>query len=282
MKKVLSKCIICKTVQGKTLLPPSTTTLPEYRLYFEYPFKNVGLDYASPLFTRDIFGKSRETFKPCIIIFACAATRRNTHLELVPSESSDLLLLAIRKGSPRAFISDNFKTFKSKEIKHLILTLNIKWKFVFKKSPWWGGFYERIIGIKKRCIKKVVGKALLNYDELTTLLAEIEQTLNSRPMTYLSDEHNHEAITPSHLLYGRNKSKRNIMHIDYSTVENTQQHYKRVKFIINHFKNRFYEEYILALRERHQYDVRKFNNDSKLCVNDVVLIQGENQPRVKW
>ena len=56
----------------------------------------------------------------------------------------------------------------------------------------------------------------------------------------------------------------------------------RAKFIINHFNNRFYEEYILALRERHQYDVRKFNNESKLCVNDVVLIQEENRPRVKW
>ena len=131
-----------------------------------------------------------------------------------------------------------------------------------------------MIGIMKRCTKKVVGKALLNYDKLKLYLLKLSKLL--------SDEHNHEAITPSHLLYGRNKSKRNIMHIDYSTVENTQQHYKRVKFIINHFKNRFYEEYILALRERHQYDVRKFNNDSKLCVNDVVLIQGENQPRVKW
>ena len=103
-------------------------------------------------------------------------------------------------------------------------------------------------------------------------------------MTYLSDEHKDEAITPSHLLYGRNISKRNIMHIDYreNTAENTQQQYKRVKFIINHFNNRFYEEYILALQERHQYDVRKFNNESKLCVNDVVLIQEENRPRVKW
>ena len=177
---------------------------------------------------------------------------------MVPSESSDILLLAIRrfiarKGLPRAFISDNFKTFKSKEIKHLILSLNIKWKFILEKSPWWGGFYERIIGIIKRCIKKVAGKALLNYDELTTLLAEIEQTLNSRPMTYLSDEHNDEAITPSHLLYGKNISKPNIIiHIDYRehTAENTQQQYKRVKFIINYFNNRFYEEYILALRER--------------------------------
>ena len=73
------------------------------------------------------------------------------------------------------------------------------------------------------------------------------------------------------------------MYIDYRehTVENTKQQYKRVKFIINHFNNRFYEEYILALRERHQYDVRKFNNVCKLCVNDVVLIQEENRPRVK-
>ena len=103
-------------------------------------------------------------------------------------------------------------------------------------------------------------------------------------MTYLSDEHNDEAITPSYLLYGRSVSKRNIMHIYYRehTAENTQQQYKRVKFIINHFNNRFYEEYILALRERHQYDVRKFNNENKLCVNDVVLIQEENRPRVKW
>ena len=46
-------------------------------------------------------------------------------------------------------------------------------------------------------------------------------------------------------------------------IHNAQQQYNRVKFIINRFSNRFYEEYILALRERHQYDVRNFNNKSK-------------------
>ena len=55
--------------------------------------------------------------------------------------------------------------------------------FLLEKSPWWGGFYERIIGIIiNRCFKKVV--ALLNYRELTTFLTEIEQTLKSRLMTY--------------------------------------------------------------------------------------------------
>ena len=71
------------------------------------------------------------------------------------------------------------------------------------------------------------------------------------------------------------------MHIDYRepTAENRQHQYKRVKYIINHFNNRVY---ILALREIHQYDVRKFNNERKLCMNDVILIQEENRPTVKW
>ena len=65
----------------------------------------------------------------------------------------------------------------------------------------------------------------LYYDVLTTLLVEIQETLNSRPMTYLSDEHNDEANTRSHLLYGRNTSKQNLMHIDYREriAENTEQ-----------------------------------------------------------
>ena len=67
-----------------------------------------------------------------------------------------------------------------------------------------------------------------------------------------------------------------------NTLLKTHNSSTRAKFIINHFNNRFYEEYILALRERHQYDVRKFNNESKSCVNDVVLIQEENRPKDKW
>ena len=83
-----------KIVRGKTLLPLSTTKLPEYRLYLAYPFENVGLYYTGPLFTRDIFVKSTETFNSYILIFTCATTRK-THLELVPSESSVMLLLAV-------------------------------------------------------------------------------------------------------------------------------------------------------------------------------------------
>ena len=83
VKKIISKYVICKVIQGKT----STAKLPDYRIYLEFPFENVGPDYAGPLYTRDIYSPNRETYKSYILIFTCAATR-NTHLELVPTESS--------------------------------------------------------------------------------------------------------------------------------------------------------------------------------------------------
>ena len=64
-----------------------------------------------------------------------------------------------------------------------------------------GGEFEWMIGIVKRCLRKVLGNAKLAFDELNTLLVEIELTLNSKPLTYLYDELE-EVLTPSHLLVG--------------------------------------------------------------------------------
>ena len=94
------------------------------------------------------------------------------------------------------FISDTFGTFKAKKKnERFALKLKISWKFTLEKSPWWGIFYER-------CLKRVLEKVFLNCDELT-LLIEIEKTLNTRPLTYLSDNNEDEAIRPSHQLHGR-------------------------------------------------------------------------------
>ena len=52
----------------------------------------------------------------------------------------------------------------------------------------------------KRCLKKIVGQTRLMYDELVTVIMEIEMILNSQP---LSSEDLDEPLTPSHLLTGR-------------------------------------------------------------------------------
>ena len=56
----------------------------------------------------------------------------------------------------------------------------------------------------KRCFWKTLRNANLNYDESHTVLVEVEGTLNSRPLTYVSsDDDPEEPLTPRHLMYGR-------------------------------------------------------------------------------
>ncbi|KAK3753065.1 hypothetical protein QZH41_005503 [Actinostola sp. cb2023] len=60
-----------------------------------------------------------------------------------------------------------------------------------------------MVGLVKGCLRKVLGNARLTFDELLTIIVEIEGTLNARPLTYEYEELEEEVLTPSHLIYGR-------------------------------------------------------------------------------
>ena len=62
-----------------------------------------------------------------------------------------------------------------------------------------GGYWERMVRSVKRCLRKLM------FDELLTTVAEIEATLNNRPLTYVQDdeENGFYALTPASLIYGR-------------------------------------------------------------------------------
>ena len=84
------------------------------------------------------------------------------------------------------FINDNFKTFNLTEIKDFRSALGIKWKFILERSPWQGGFYERLVGLVKSCIKNVFSNQRLSFDELNTIITEVEGVSNERPLLYLN------------------------------------------------------------------------------------------------
>ena len=60
-----------------------------------------------------------------------------------------------------------------------------------------------MVGSVKACLRKVLGDSRLTFDEFSTVLVELEGTLNSRPLTYEYDEVEHEVLTPSHLIFGK-------------------------------------------------------------------------------
>ena len=100
-------------------------------------------------------------------------------------------------------LSDNGKTFKGKELKEVLLKSGINWHFNLAKASWTGGFFERLIRSLKRVLRKLLRNAHLTYEELLTVLSEVEGILNSRPLTYLDSENFEEPLTPSHLFLGK-------------------------------------------------------------------------------
>ena len=54
----------------------------------------------------------------------------------------------------------------------------------------------------KRVLRKVLKNSRFDYEDLETIIVEVEGTLNNRPLTYDYDEVHTEMLTPSHLLCG--------------------------------------------------------------------------------
>ena len=66
----------------------------------------------------------------------------------------------------------------------------IQWKFNVELAPWMGGFYERLVGLTKRALRKTIGNQCLTEKQLVTILTETEGVLNSRPLVYVDDDIN--------------------------------------------------------------------------------------------
>jgi len=79
----------------------------------------------------------------------------------------------------------------------------VEWESNIKRAPWWGGFFERLIGLTKLAIYKTLYRACVTLDELTTLVTQIEGILNDCPLTYVGDMDTISPLTPAHLLHGR-------------------------------------------------------------------------------
>ena len=105
-----------------------------------------------------------------------------------------------------------YDLFNSKTLATHLGRQGAEWKFIPKRVPWFRGFWERLIGLTKTSLKKVLGRAHVTLATLETMVVEIEAVLNDRPLTYLSDDlqdlqhsHPHTCYTaeesPGYLMY---------------------------------------------------------------------------------
>ena len=109
------------------------------------------------------------------------------------------------------------------------------------KLPLGMGVFERCMKLVKACLRKILGTAKLSWDEMLTVLAEVEVVLNNCPLTYVFAEETECCLTPDHLLFGR------TLELEASCDERSCEHSnltltKRSKFLnilLEHFWSRW-------------------------------------------
>ena len=301
IRQILRKCVTCQKVIAKPYQAPDPPPLIMARTQASRPFQVTGVDFTGALYVRNSNGE----MKVYICLFTCAVTRA-IHLEVVTDMSVETFLLALRRFSsrrstPNTMISDNASTYQAAadELKQLFSSpllsdalsqRGIDWKFIPKRAPWFGGFWERLIGLTKLSLKKILGRTFTTLPVLQTLVIEVEAMLNDRPLTYLSsDITDPQPLTPSHLIYGQRIvmlphlmcEDDEMTDVDYQTGLSDSLLRRKVKIqalLLKHFWTRWKREYLTSLREFHR---TTGNNKQQISIGDVILIH-DDIPRVRW
>ena len=295
VKSLLRKCVTCRRIVGRAYSRPDQPPLPSIRTKDARPFQVTGVDFTGALHV-----KNPGNNKVYVCLFTCGVTRA-VHLETVSDLSVETFLQALRRfvarrSLPQVMISDNASTYEaaaneleklinSDKMSEALCKMGIQWKFIPKRAPWYGGFWERLIGLTKTVLRKVLGKAFVTLPVLQTLIVEVEAVLNDRPLTYVSTDLNDlEPLTPSHLLYGRRITS--LPHRITDDEVNDPTHgvppvrevARRQSELLRHFQRRWKREYLTSLRENHRTVGR---DGQEVKVGDIVIIH-DDTPRINW
>ena len=316
VRNILQQCVKCRMAQAGSypiLAPPP---LPDFRVQRVEVFDCTGVDFAGPMHLsvsqarKKGKNKGREVKKKqdlvqaerlvYLIVFTCAVSRM-VHAEVLDGMSVFDFMHGLKRfvskyGAPSMFYSDNAKTFEcaGRELKQVLSSpkltkylfdKEITWDFYVQRAPWMGGFIERVVGLYKCAIKRVIGRAKLDYQEFVTLISETNAVLNSRPITYVYDTvGEEEPVTPSRLWCGRNITLFPPLYETRINRKDPEICKKRLKYldkVLTHFWNRFTSQYLSSLSERHlSKNLPRDGRQPK--VGEVVLIKNDILPRGRW
>ena len=286
VKNLLSKCIVCKKLQGKPYSLVPEPPLPDFRVSEDMAFSKIAVDFAGPLHVRNIYESKGDMYKCYIALFTCASTRA-IHLELTPDLTGPAFIRVLkrftgRRGLPNFILSDNGQTFHDKKVKRYVLVRDIEWKFNVPTASWWGGFFEICVKLTKRCLKKVLQNAKLTYEELETVLIQTEGVLNSRPLTYVYEELSEPPLTPSQLVSGRRLLEQVPITetIDENNVSVLGKRACYVELLLRHFKKRWKFEYLTSICEFER--CKRRDPVRTVQEGDIVHIFEDRVPRQCW
>ncbi|XP_076385089.1 uncharacterized protein LOC143263989 [Megachile rotundata] len=292
LRSLISRCIVCRIRRGRPQ-NPLMSALPVGRVAFrQRPFTHCGVDYFGPLMVK--IGRRRE--KRWGVLFTCLTTRA-IHLEIAHSLSASSAIMALqrlaaRRGTPQVVYSDNGTNFRGadKELKdatasmdrakieEYALSKRVKWVFNPPDAPHMGGAWERLIRSVKTALNVILREQAPSEEVLSTLFAEAEHSVNSRPLTHVSlDPRDKEALTPNHFLIGSSSGEIQLGRYDLQNVCLRKQR-RTAQSFAEAFWKRWLREYLPTLVPRKKWTEK----ENPLEVGDIVLIVDLQAPRNSW
>ncbi|XP_063833936.1 uncharacterized protein LOC135083100 [Ostrinia nubilalis] len=164
------------------------------------------------------------------------------------------------------------------EIADFACSHDIKFKLIPPYTPHFGGLWEAGVKSCKHHLLRTVGNAHLTFEEISTVLAQIEAIMNSRPLNPLSsDPHDLLPLCPSHFLVGRPLTAPAFTDLSEEPTSRLTR-YQRVEQIRQHFWTRWTKEYVSELQTRIKWSEHK----PDLQPNTFVVIKEDNSPPLKW
>ncbi|XP_055543151.1 uncharacterized protein LOC129728722 [Wyeomyia smithii] len=154
----------------------------------------------------------------------------------------------------------------------------IVWHLNPPKAPHFGGLWEAAVKVAKSQLYRQVGGSRLSYEDMSTVLAEIEAAMNSRPIVPMSEDPNDcTALTPAHFLIGTS------MHAepdpDLSEIPFTRlDHYQRLQQLFQQFWHHWRTEYLQEL----QRDTCGHRPNTEIRPGRLAVIVDDFQHPVRW
>ncbi|XP_046388857.1 uncharacterized protein LOC124157853 isoform X1 [Ischnura elegans] len=297
IKEIIHKCVVCQRYRKSTSYQ-IMGNLPQYRTMPNRPFSKSGVDYAGPVSIKTSPGKCRSSYKGFICVFVCLSTRA-VHLEAVSNYTSEAFIAAFRRfvgrrGHCSLLLSDKGTNFvgADRELKELfqrssnftrtlaeaLASNGTEWRFNPPTAPHFGGIWEAAVKSTKHHLRRVIGETKLTFEELSTLLCQVEACLNSRPLVPLSDDPNDiQALTPAHFLI---QSSSYLIPEPALIEENipTLKRWQMVQQMLQHYWRRWSREYLQSLQQRQKWATSTPN----IKAGDLVIACNDNTPPARW
>ena len=168
---------------------------------------------------------------------------------------------------------------RDEKLQDVLAHHKITWQFNLSRAPWWGGMFERMVGLVKTAFYKVLKGAKLKFKELQDIITDIQIIFNHCPLSYCEDDIQLPTLTTSVMIFGREicLPEENLEDIENQDLRNGEKYLRRCKDML---WRRFRSEHLNALRERNNtiHQVKEL----EVKPGDVVMIKGKEKNRGMW